>query len=113
MTIHAYFAGTLQPCVPAVSVRVCRNGVPAAKYLPERRSAAFPLHYSTASKEDEPNETVDNVVCVTIEINCQMPMEIISALVVFICAEIGDANGSSSTRQSLIRRSCSSTPPSG
>ena len=46
--IRGYFAGTLQHCVPALNVRVCRNGVPAAKYLPERRSAAFRLHYSTA-----------------------------------------------------------------
>jgi len=35
--------------VPAVTTNFYRNGVPARKYLPERRSGAFRHHYTTVS----------------------------------------------------------------
>jgi len=32
--------------VPPVANDICRSAVPAPKYLPERRSTAFPHHYT-------------------------------------------------------------------
>ena len=34
--------------VPPVANDICRSAVPAPKYLPERRSTAFPHHYTLA-----------------------------------------------------------------
>jgi len=34
--------------VPPVANDICRSAVPAPKYLPERRSTAFPHHYTPA-----------------------------------------------------------------
>jgi len=34
--------------VPPVANDTCRSAVPAPKYLPERRSTAFPHHYTPA-----------------------------------------------------------------
>jgi len=35
--------------VPPVANDICRSAVPAPKYLPERRSTAFPHHYTPAN----------------------------------------------------------------
>jgi len=35
--------------VPPVANDICRSAVPAPKYLPERRSTAFPHHYTPAA----------------------------------------------------------------
>jgi len=34
--------------VPPVANDICRSAVPTPKYLPERRSTAFPHHYTPA-----------------------------------------------------------------
>jgi len=36
-------------CVPPVANDICRSAVTAPKYLPERRSTAFPHHYTPVS----------------------------------------------------------------